>query len=272
MRGSGTRAEAKVKRTVSTYRVRLSRWALSLIGGVILLGIIAIGPASASAALPTYEGALWFPPIHSASDPEEYSWEVRLGAEQTLELVDEQHAEAYYAPGHHPAFGITAEPAHDADGATVPTSLSVTQPDVITLTVHYRAGNPAAHGAPFEYPIIAGAGWEGGYVTERVTGPKDETELREERERIAREEREAAQRTSAPSAGQEEDHEDCLVPRLKGLSLKISKKRLRQADCRLGKLRKLKAAIANTGKVVDQDPRPGTVLAAGDKVSVKIGQ
>jgi hypothetical protein len=126
-----------------------------------------------------------FPTIHGPSDPEEFSWEVILAEGAYLESVDDQTAEVYYENGH-PAFGIDAEPAHDAVGTTVPTSLEVSEGDVITLVVHHRAGNPTA-GAPFTYPILEGQGWEGGYFTEIVKGPPDEQELREERERIARE-------------------------------------------------------------------------------------
>jgi hypothetical protein len=157
-------------------------YVVALIALLTLVGVLGGGPTSASASLPTYDGILAFPTIHGPSDAEEYSWEVQLGAEQSLEQIDEQHAEVYYAYKHHPAFGITAEAAHDANGATVPTSLSVTEPNVITLIVHHRAGNPAVGGAPFVYPITAGAGWEWTGPPQIVTGPKDETELREERE------------------------------------------------------------------------------------------
>lgn len=133
-------------------------------------------PAGAS-ALPVYEGVLQFNDITSPSGPEEFSWEVKLAPEQTLMQMDEKHAEVFYGGGH-PAYGIEAEPAHDANGASVPTTLTVIEPNTITLTVHHRAGNPAAGGAPFDYPIIEGAGWEGGITTVLVEGPPDESESR----------------------------------------------------------------------------------------------
>ena len=64
--------------------------------------------------------------------------------------------------------------AHDAVGKSVPTTLEVSPPNVVTLTVHHRAGNPAAGGAPFTYPIFEGSGWEGGFSTFEVTVPPSE--------------------------------------------------------------------------------------------------
>ena len=111
---------------------------------------------------------------------------------------------------------------------------------------------------------MAGDGWKGGFETEIVTGPKDEQELREERERRAREELEAEELARA-SAG-------CLVPKLKGQSLRTSKRRLKEAHCTIGKVRKRKGATAKTGKVVKQDPKPGTVLAGGAPVNLTVGE
>ena len=245
-------------------KVRIVSWVF------VLLVALAISPGSASAdspGLPVFDGLMTFGPIQDPSAPEDFSWEVILGKEQSLKSIDSQYAEVVYEDGPR-AYLIQAEAAHDADGSTVPTSLSVSEGDVITLTVHHQAGNPAAGGAPFVYPINPGPGWEGGFVTEIVVGPKDEQELREERERIAREEREALE----AQWGKGEAAKSCLVPRLKGRSLKASKRRLREADCRVGKVRTLKGATARTGKVVKQSPLPGQELASGTPVSVALGE
>jgi PASTA domain-containing protein len=232
--------------------------------GVVALVLMAAGLIPASAvALPPYGGAMSFQ-IEEPADPEEYSWEVGLAAGQELQAIDEQHAAVYYTEGHVRAFTITAESAHDAVGSTVPTSLSVSNGNVITLNVHHRAGNPAANGVPFVYPVVAGQGWEGGFQTEIVTGPKDEQELREERERKAREEREAA-RGTVESIG------NCLVPRLKGRSLKASRKLLRDAKCRIGDVRKLNAAPYKAGKVVRQSPKPSRFLPPQTAVDLTLG-
>lgn len=167
------------------------------------LGLLAVGSASASAesaALPAFGGIMSFGAIHGPSDPEEFSWEVTVPEEQELVYIDEQHAAFYYTEGQHQAGSITATPAHDGDGSSVPTSLRISEGDILTLIVHHRAGNPAAGGAPFVYPITQGVGWEGGFQTEVVIGPPDEMELREERERIQREEWEVIRRAGRRDA------------------------------------------------------------------------
>jgi hypothetical protein len=197
----------------------------------------------------------------------EYSWEVSLGEGQELQLVDEQHAAVYYTEDHHLAFGISATAAHDADGSTVPTSLSVSAGNILTLFVHHRGGNPAAGGAPFVYPVVDGPGWEGGFQTEIVADPKDEQELREEQERIAREQQEALAREwekEKPPGG-------CLVPSLRGRSLKAAKKLLQNAECLIGDVRKLKGARAKSGKIVKQSPKPGALLAPWTTIKVTLG-
>lgn len=249
---------------------RMARLARPLIGICTLLGILVIGPASASAdppGLPVFDGLMTFGAIQGPSDPEEYSWEVILGEGQALELVDEQHAEVYYTEDHHSAYEITAESAHDADGSSVPTSLLASGEDILTLVVHHRAGNPAAGGAPFVYPVVAGSGWEGGFEPVVIVGPLDEQELREERERIAREKQEVLEREWA----QERVSSGCLVPRLKGKSLKASKKLLRDGECLIGAVRKQKGATSKAGKVVKQSPKPGALLAPWTTVKVTLG-
>jgi hypothetical protein len=225
---------------------------------------VAVG---AEASLPKFEGLLSFPAIHGPSDPEEFAWEVELGEGQELEQVDSQHAMVYYTEGHQPALGITAEQAHDAEGSSVPTSLEVSKGNVITLSVHHRAGNPAAGGVPFVYPVVAGAGWEGGFHTGPVGGPPDEQEFKEEQERIAREKQEALERERG-----KEGPGGCHVPRLKGKSLRASKKLLKRAECLIGRVGKLKGATAKAGKVVSQSPKPGTLLGPWGTVQVTLGR
>jgi hypothetical protein len=65
-------------------------------------------------------------------------------------------------------------------------------------------------------------------------------------------------------------YEGCLVPKLKGFKLKASKTKSRKADCKIGKVKKLHGASAKTGKVVKQNPKPGTVLAPGSKIKVTL--
>lgn len=213
--------------------------------------------------LPIYGGGMSFPNIEGPSGPQDFSWQVSLGEDQALEQVDDQTARVYWVPGHEPAFTINATLAHDAIGTNVPTSLAVSDGDVITLTVHHRDGNPLAGGAPFAYPIVAGAGWEGGFQTQVVIGPPDEAELRALRELHEREAREAASR--------QEEAEACIVPRLKGKSLKAAKTQLRLAHCRPGALSAKRGKHLSNAAVVREHPRSGAVLPPGAAVDLTLG-
>jgi hypothetical protein len=215
----------------------------------------AIAPVEAVAdPLPIYDGDMTFQAIQGPDGPEEFSWEVTLYEGQELQAVDERHAAVYYADLKHIAFSIEAEVAHDADGATVPTTLSVTQPNVITLTVHHRDGNPAADGAPFNYPILPGAGWEGGFQTVEIEGPPDEAELR--------------RRAMAPGAAlAPEPTLQCHVPDLTGRTLRASRRILHRADCKLGQVHGERSRGA---RVETQYRLTGKVLPAWTAVDVRI--
>jgi hypothetical protein len=150
------------------------------------------------------------------------------------------------------AGSIQAEAAHAADGATVPTSIRLSEDEegfIITLVVHHRAGDPAAGWAPFVYPISGGPGWEGGFHTQVV-------ELTE---------------PQPPPVAEPAASAACTVPSLHDLSLKAAKVRLRAADCALGEVHLATGATAGKGKVVKQFRTAGTELAAGAPVAVKLG-
>jgi hypothetical protein len=79
--------------------------------------------------------------------------------------------------------------------------------------------------------------------------------------------------SSKPSASNPPAASDvCIVPRLGGNRLKGSKKRVRAAGCRVGKLSRRGGATARTGRVVKEAPKPGTVVPAGTKVKVTLGR
>lgn len=251
-----------------TSRGQGHSWPLELmiVGLLVPIYLIALtaGAALADAqSLPTYDGALQFSSIESSSDPEEFSWEVTVG-EGELVQINDQSAVVFYPGREHAAFSIMVAPAHDAVGTNVPTSLSVSDGNVVTLTVHHRAGNPAAGGAPFDYPIIEGVGWEGGFRTEAIGGLKDEQQLREERERREKEEGDLALRQGSSRR--------CLVPRLDGRSLKESGRRLMRAACEIGSVKTLMGVNRKTGKVVKQSPRPGAVLPSGAAIRLTLGE
>lgn len=226
----------------------------ALVCALVAILVVAAAPAAAeegdSAPLrPVSEGGLSFGDIHSPSDPEKYPLQFELGKELIMRQVDEHEVAVEY-PEHVVAFTVTAPLEHDADGANVPTTLELTEKDVVTFFVHHRAGNPLAGGAPFVYPITSGAGWEGGYrvVSVELNESKPPTPAT----------------TTAPTP--------CLVPSLQRLSLKAAKARLRAADCSIGQVHLTPEATAGNGKVVRQFRAAGTELAAGAPVAVKLGR
>jgi hypothetical protein len=214
--------------------------------------LCALAPASAAAEeIPPYDGLMAFPAIEDPAGPEEFSWEVQLGEDEELRQIDDRHAGVYYVGEGEEflAMTIQAQAAHDSEGKAVPTTLAVTQPNVITLTVHHRAGNPAADGAPFDYPVMRGVGWEGGFQTQE--GQIEQTPPPE---------------VIAPSPVL--TIAICRPPNLVGKSLKASRKLLRKFNCKLGPVRGERSKGA---KVAKQYRPPRRSLPAGSEVGVKLG-
>jgi hypothetical protein len=212
------------------------------------------GFAAAGAAaepVPLYDGTMTFQSIQGPDGPEEFLWELNLGPAEELRQMDDQHAAVYYTDAEeHLAFSITAEPAH-AEGATVPTTIVVTQPNLLTLLVHHRDGNPMAGGDPFEYPILSGAGWDGGFQSVRIEGPPDESQL-----------------ARPPISGTVEPLSPrCVVPDLSGRTLWASRKILHRARCKLGRVRGERSRAAHVAK---QYRLAGQSLAAWTAVDVKV--
>jgi PASTA domain len=199
-----------------------------------------------------------FPAITGPEAPEEYPFHVTLGEEQFLQPVSATEVDAYYA-GYSRAFAINAEEAHDAVGTAVPTTLELTARDVVTLTVHYREGNPADAGAPFVYPISTGSGWTGGFTT--VVVPMENPFAAAERKIVE---------ANPPAPTEPLPVPACKVPSLRGYSLRGAKNRLRAAHCGIGSVRLADGATPGKGKVVRQFHPAGTELAAGTPVAVKL--
>jgi hypothetical protein len=216
----------------------------SILLAAFVLIVAMSAPTRAAADLPVYEGAMTFQSIQGPDGPEEFSWEVHLFEGQYLQQIDDTHAGVFYEEGH-PAFSIEAVGAHAADGITVPTTLAVTQPNIVTLTVHHRNGNPAGGGAAFDYPVTAGSGWEGGIQTYFVEGP------------LGKETAPRNQSLSEPT---------CIVPDLTGRTLRASRKILHQAHCRLGAVR---GEQIRTAYVVSQRRQIGKSLPLWTRVDVK---
>ena len=225
---------------------------------------IAVAPAAAEPLGPAPirnldEGGMLFPAITGPEAPEEYPLRVHLSEELFLEQVSATEVDAYY-PGHLLAFAITANEAHDADGAAVPTTLELTGREVITLTVHHREGNPAAAWAPFDYPIVGGAGWAGGFRT--IVVPMENPFAESERNIVEANPAATLEPLPVPT---------CKVPSLDGYSLRGAKNRLRAAHCGIGAVHLAAGATAGKGKVVKQFHPAGAELAAGAPVAVKLG-
>jgi hypothetical protein len=76
--------------------------------------------------------------------------------------------------------------------------------------------------------------------------------------------------TSPAVGGDRFNYKACIVPNLKKNKLKAAKTRLRNAGCKLGKVKKLDGATAKTGKVTKQNPKPGKTRVPGTKVNVTL--
>lgn len=210
---------------------------------VVIASSFGLAPVASAEPIPPYDGSMAFPNIQGPDGPEEFSWAVKLGDEYELREIDGTHAGVYWIGTETIAMTITAQLAHDADGANVPTTLAVTQPNIVTLTVHHRAGNPAAGGAAFDYPVTAGAGYEGGFQQYTVDmGPLTE-------------------QAPPPTILR------CIVPDLAGLSLRAALRQLRRANCGLGEVRGERSRGA---RVIRQFKKAGRSLPVGAQVGVKL--
>jgi hypothetical protein len=74
--------------------------------------------------------------------------------------------------------------------------------------------------------------------------------------------------TSLTNSGDRFSYEACVVPQLKERKLKAAKTRLRNAGCKIGKVKKLDGATGKTGEVSKQNPPPNKTRLPGTKVNV----
>jgi hypothetical protein len=240
-------------------RKRLAACAAVLCALIASLAI-AVAPAAAETGdaapiRPISEGGFSFPDITGPESPEEYPYQLKpLSPEMRMRQVSDQEIVVEYLEYGVISYSIQAEPAHDAVGATVPTTLALAEDEegpVVTLTVHFRAGNPAAGGAPFAFPVMGGEGWEGGYRTISV-------ELNEPK-------------PPAKDPPPPPPPPTCTVPPLHGLGLRAAKARLRADHCAIGKVHLAHGATRGKGKVVKQFRAAGTQLTTGAPVAIKLG-
>jgi hypothetical protein len=74
----------------------------------------------------------------------------------------------------------------------------------------------------------------------------------------------------APVVKTKKTVKQCVVPKLKGKKLPAAKAALKKADCKAGKVTKLKGATPKNGKVATQSRKPGAKAAAGAKVNLTL--
>lgn len=65
---------------------------------------------------------------------------------------------------------------------------------------------------------------------------------------------------------------ECVVPRLKGKTLKAAKRAIRQANCRVGRVVKRPSAKVKRRHVIGQRPRPRTVREVGAPVKILVSR
>lgn len=126
---------------------------------------------------PLYNGAQTFMAIRDASAPDEYSWRVELEVDQELKQLNSRTVGVFYETGQR-ALLIEASAAHDAIGTELSTTMSIDGDDAVVLHVPHRGPSPA--GGSYVYPVVGGAGWEGGFKTYQIEMPPgsiDESEL-----------------------------------------------------------------------------------------------
>jgi len=64
----------------------------------------------------------------------------------------------------------------------------------------------------------------------------------------------------------------CKVPRVIGLRLAVARKRIGQANCNTGRVRRARSAKTRVGKVLAQSPKAGVVRKRGAKVNLLVGK
>ena len=64
----------------------------------------------------------------------------------------------------------------------------------------------------------------------------------------------------------------CKVPRTKGMKLPTAEKAVRQAHCKVGKIKQLTSRTVHRGRVMSTSPRAGRMLRAGSKVELFVSK
>jgi eukaryotic-like serine/threonine-protein kinase len=59
---------------------------------------------------------------------------------------------------------------------------------------------------------------------------------------------------------------------VKGKRLRVAKRAIKQAHCSVGTVTRVFSATVNEGRVISTKPRPGTKLAVGSKIKLKVSK
>jgi PASTA domain len=246
--------------TGARRRRRLAATAALL--GALLASLAVAAPAFAEAGdsaeiVNVPEDAFAVPTIVGPEAPEEYPFRFDLQPGQTMLQFSEDDAQIV-TEGSSSVTTISAAGGHDAAGAIVPATLRVSEGDLVTVVVPHRAGNPAAGGAPFDYPITEVASFIA------ISFPLVEPRTSKQTEQDATEANPPTNPVGPPAP-------TCKVPSLRGLSLRAARTRLRADHCAIGQVRLGAGATRGKGKVVKQFHPAGAQLAAGAPIAVKLG-
>jgi hypothetical protein len=75
-----------------------------------------------------------------------------------------------------------------------------------------------------------------------------------------------------PHWGRAAAPQSCIVPKLKGKTLRKAKRLLKKAGCTLGRVKRREAPNKKPGRVLSQRPKPGTVKPLGAQVRVVVSK
>ena len=64
----------------------------------------------------------------------------------------------------------------------------------------------------------------------------------------------------------------CVVPRLKGKTLRVARAAIRRGSCRMGRVQRRFSSTIKAGRVIAQRPRAGARLAANARVHLVVSK
>src|SRR6187402_913526 len=114
-RGHGLRRPGRGDRGAGGGGMRKA-FAVGVLVAAVAVSVRAVS-ASADGPVPPLDGLMSFHSIQGPDGPEEFSWEVKFGEEEELRAIDDTHAGVYWVGTETLAMMITAQLAHDAEGA-----------------------------------------------------------------------------------------------------------------------------------------------------------